>query len=730
MPKQSSVPILLDDVLGDVEADARYQAIEGGKKQKMQEAIKDHEGRLADWWYQSRVHHAENRQEMATDEDFADGIQWTEDDKAVLELRGQAPLVFNEVKPAVEWICGTERRARVDWKVHPRGDEDRVPAERKTKLLKYLSDVNRAPWHRSRAFRECATAGLGWLETGIRGNGDREPLFIRSESWRNMWYDPISREFDLGDARFLHRSRVLDLDVAGTMFPWAKETIEKASGTIEQIAANATDDFFESQLYYDADASHTVVVADALSARDLGRRRVVPMVETWYRIPAQVQIVRGWDRYDGLEFDESNQEMKEATEAGDLILFDAIRMRMRCAVGIEDGQLLQDLPSPYRHQRYPFVPVWGYRRARDGKPYGIVRNARDPQEDLNKRRSKALYILSSNRVVMDEDAVDEEEHGNVEDIVADPAGVIRKRRGSDFELETDKGLAREHVEMAIQDSDYIRQTSGVTGENLGLESNATSGKAIMARQNQGSVVTTTLFDNLRLALQLSGELQLSNVEQFYSWEKKIRVTNERGKAEFLSINGANPDTGEMEDPITASQADFIIDETPFHETIRMAMFEQMADMVAKQPPEIAIQLLDMVFELSDLPGKDAMVARLRQINGQSDPDEPDDPEALAKRQAQEQAEREQQELALRDALSTIEEREAKTAKTQQEAQKTALENLSASLQAALETLQAPAIAPTADALLAETAQAAQPQQPMPPQPEPSLAQPGTPPLVN
>jgi hypothetical protein len=723
----SNAPILLDDVLGDVEADARYQAIEGGKKQKMQEAIKDHEGRLGDWWYQSRVYHAENRQEMATDEDFADGIQWTEEDKAVLQERGQAPLVFNECKPAIEWICGTERRSRVDWKVHPRTDEDRVPAERKTKLLKYLSDVNRAPWHRSRAFREAATAGLGWIETGIRGNADREPLFVRSESWRNMWYDPISREFDLSDARFLHRARILDLDVAGAMFPWAKETILKASGTLEQIASHASDDFFESQLYYDADASHTVVVADALSARELGRRRVIPMVETWYRIPAQVQIVRGWDRYDGLEYDETNGEMKEATETGDLILFNAIRMRMRCAVGIEDGQLLQDLPTPYRHQRYPFVPVWGYRRARDGKPYGVLRNARDPQEDLNKRRSKALYILSSNRVIMDEDAVDEEEHGNVEEIVADPSGVIRKKRGSDFTLETDRGLAREHVEMGIQDSEYIRQTSGVTGENLGLESNATSGKAIMARQNQGSVVTTTLFDNLRLAIQISGELQLSNVEQFYSWEKVIRITNERGKPEFVNINGANPETGELEDPITASQADFIVEETPFHETVRQAMFEQMSDMVAKQPAEIAIQLLDMVFELSDLPGKDAMVARIRQINGQSDPDEPDDPAMIQKRMEQERQQQEQAALAMRDALSTIEEREAKTAKTQQEAQRAALENLSASLQTALESLQAPALAPTADTLLQEAAQSSAPKPAVPP--APGLVQPGPPPLV-
>jgi len=34
-------------------------------------------------------------------------------------------------------------------------------------------------------------------------------------------------------------------------------------------------------------------------------------------------------------------------------------------------------PSPYRHNRYPFTPIWGNRRGRDGLPYGLIRGLRD-----------------------------------------------------------------------------------------------------------------------------------------------------------------------------------------------------------------------------------------------------------------------------------------------------------------------------------------------------------------
>ena len=123
--------------------------------------------KLREWYEQEWQRQAANRYQMALDEDYYDSMQWTEEDAAELLNRGQAPLVFNEIKPTIGWMLGTERRTRIDYKVLARKKDDGASenAESKTSLMKYLSDVNKAPFHRSLAFADAIKAGVGWIET-------------------------------------------------------------------------------------------------------------------------------------------------------------------------------------------------------------------------------------------------------------------------------------------------------------------------------------------------------------------------------------------------------------------------------------------------------------------------------------------------------------------------------------------------------------------------------------
>ena len=59
-----------------------------------------------------------------------------------------------------------------------------------------------------------------------------------------------------------------------------------------------------------------------------------------------------------------------------------------------------------------------------------------------------------------------------------------------------------------------------------------SGKAILAKQDQGQMVTAEIFDNQLLAHQLEGELVLSMIEQFYTEEKTFSVTGDRYKLDY------------------------------------------------------------------------------------------------------------------------------------------------------------------------------------------------------
>lgn len=653
--------------------------------------------RLYDWWYEARVAASANRYEMATDDDFADGLQWTEEDKQELANRHQAPLVFNEVKPAVEWILGTEKRTRMDWRVLPRTEEDAEAAENKTSLLKYLDDTNKAPWKWSRAFRDATTVGVGWMEIGLRADIEEEPLFLRRESWRNMWYDWLSVEPDLSDARYIFRTKVIDTDVAVIVWPERENEIRQAALTRDRLPYWVEDDYFDTQLYYDQDGPKTIHTEDALGV-NYGRREGVRLVEAWHRMPARVKVMRGIPEFHGDVYDEANPRMKQAVDDGVASLFDAVRMIVYLSIFIEGGAMLQHGESPYRHNRFPFVPLWGYRRGRDNAPYGVVRNTRDPQEDLNKRRSKALFILSTNQIIMDEDAV--EDRDELEEQAARPDGVIEKKPGKHFEIRHQEKLAEEQLLLAQQDADYIRQGSGVTGENLGMETNATSGKAILARQNQGSVVTTTLFDNLRLARQVAGEIALSVMEQTYGDQKVIRLTNDIGGLKFQTLNGFDPQTGEFVNDITASHADFKISEQDYKESLRMAMFETLFDMLGKLPGEIALEILDVVLEFWDVPGKDEIVARIRAINGHPDPRSPEaKAEAEARDASRKQLDQQRTMAELRALVADAREKEAKADKTTADAEGSRISTILEALDAALKTVQVPEAAVVADDLI-------------------------------
>ena len=172
--------------------------------------------KINNWYEYEWQTQAPNRYQMMLDCDYYDSMQWTQEDAQVLMERGQAPLVFNEIKPTIDWMIGTERRARIDYKVLPRKKDKEAAddAENKTQLLKYLSDVNKEHFHRSQVFESSVKAGVGWFEIGVKGDPTEELLYVRNEDWRNIVYDSNGVEMDGSDMRYQFRSRYLDTDIA------------------------------------------------------------------------------------------------------------------------------------------------------------------------------------------------------------------------------------------------------------------------------------------------------------------------------------------------------------------------------------------------------------------------------------------------------------------------------------------------------------------------------------
>lgn len=638
--------------------------------------------RIVNWWFQERERQAANRYHQAIDHDFYDNLQWAQEDAEEVMGRGQAPLVFNEVAPMVDWLIGTERRTRVDWNVLPRADDDVDNAETKKKVLKYLADVNKAVFNRSRAFSDACKVGVGWLDSGVCADPTKEPIYNRYEDWRFVLWDSSATDLGLEDARYIFRWRWVDLDIAEAVFKDRRSALRRAA-VAAALMDEEEEDFWYLGQHFQARDETGQVLGRRTYLSDAGmlnnRRERVRLIECWYRMPAVCQMCYGDHEFDGKEFDRSDPAMVQAKADGAIGIYDQIKMKMYVAIFTEKD-LIAHGASPYKHQKFPLTPIWCYRRGRDRMPYGVIRRVRDIQEDLNKRASKAQFILSTNQVIAEDNATEDWEQLREE---ADrPDGVIVHKRGSKIEIRRDTEMATGQLEFMELDALKIQRNVGVNDENLGRQTNAESGEAIKARQLQGSVTTTEPFDNLRLAVQIDGEKQLSLSEQYMTAPKVIRLTGHRGMLEWTKINQPElqPD-GSVRwlNDVTASQADFVVSEADFHGTLRQAMFETMMQMVSRAgiTPEFALKLLRMSFEFSDFPNKDEIVADLRKMTGEPDPTRKLTPEEQQQQDAV--AKQQQAMLAQQQKLGelAIQEAAAKVKKMNAEAEKILVESTAA-----------------------------------------------------
>lgn len=663
--------------------------------------------KLISLYRQELERQAENRHEMALDEDYYDGIQLTEEDLQVLAKRGQPPTTYNVLAVSMNWVFGSEKRGRTDDKILPRGKEDAPAAERKTEVMKYLTDVNLSAFHRSDAFEDCAKVGVGWLECGLQEEDDGEPIYERHESWRNVLWDSAGGKFQ-DDWRYMFTTRFVDEDVALAMFAHVPGAADKIRASARESTVLGGIDTLDGDLAMDfGEAQRESVIGHHLQAHV---RRRVRLIKAEYRTPEEVvKIVGG--TFNGQIYDENDSRHVEEVQSGRAQKKTKMAMRMRLAI-LTPNYCLYDGPSIYRHNSFSLTPIWCYRRGRDGLPYGIVRNLRPIQDVVNKSASKAQHIMNTNKVLVEEDALG---GGMTLDDLADEASaadaVIVLRPGAlgagKIQLNSERGLDQAHIAQFTNAVGMIERVGGVNRDNLGQQTNAESGVAVRARQEEGSLATSGPFDNLRLAHQIHGSKKLSLVEQFMTEEKQFRITNKRGQPQFVAINDGLP-----ENDITRSRADFIISEEDWRATMRQSQAEQMAELMARMPPDLVMATFDLVVDMMDFKNADEFAKRIRAMTGQKDPDQSEPtPEDMANEQAkaaQQQMQQADFELAMQERAAKIEDLKASARKKDADVdvQNATMFNLNmtgmnSAMSAATQVIQAPTIARVADGIIRE-----------------------------
>lgn len=555
-------------------------------------------------WFKAAVERRQDWTKKARiDYRFYFGDQWEEADRQALKKQKRPAITINRVRPLINLVSGYQRLNRYEPDFLPRTANDLELCKVRKGITKYIMDSSKYDREESRVFLDSAISGLGWFEVGY--TFDHHAMdgkaFIKRASPFDIYLDPECREPDLSDAEYICRAKwVSKADLIRT-YPEKQTEIEGFAQRYDKDEDVEEVDF--EPLWYSQ------------------ARKKARLVEIWYKertMKVYYQVGLG------------QVVPKEELQPGmtPLRSFRVPQTEIRCAVILADVEL-EDIPSPYKHGRFPFAPFYAYYLGEEEEdPAGIVRDLQDPQRELNKHRSQLLHLINTmaNKgwfLRKGQPLVKKQ----LETAGSSPGVVIEYDVEQPQQFDTTQ-IPSSFAALDKQGSEDFKNISGVNEAMMGTEvGSSASGKAIALKQRQAVTQLAGLFDNLRetkeLVLQLlwGGPGVPGIVPQYYTEQKTFRIVGENGRQDFVTINQpqfagydllGNAITQTLND-LSVGEFDIVIADTAATPTQRTEQFYALLEMVQKGiqiPP-------DMIIEASDLPQKEELKRRLQQQQQQA-----------------------------------------------------------------------------------------------------------------
>ena len=543
--------------------------------------IEDAHAKIVRWFEAAERASIDEREEAEMSRRYVNGIQWTDEEIAALRRRGQPVITVNRIRDKISLLTGMERKQRSDPKCFPRTPSEEERADAATQALRYVADDTEFPAIRSAVFEEILVEGFGGAELGLEDDGKGGAnVTITHVPWDRIWRDPHARAGDFSDAVHLGLVLWMDKDQLLDMYPGADETID--------------DGFSEHFGSYDDKPG-------VVQWRDNTRQRV--------------RVVQAYWREGG--------EWWGATIN-------------------RAGFLAEPQPSPFKDKRgrsaCPLVLQSAY-VDHENRRFGMVRDLISLQDEINKRRSKALHLLSVNRTIAEAGAVDDEDHARRE--AAKPDGWITVNPGLKLEMQPGGDLAMGQFKL-LEHATAEMQQKGPNAAMSGTDPRDQSGRAILAQQAGGAAANEPLADALRMWSRRVMEVAWMACREFWKAERWLRVTDDIGKLQFLGINrqvrlmdelGAMPEEQRalamqqlqlvpgdprllqvvrVENDISDLEVDIDIEEGQDVPAMAAEQFQTLAQMVPNLPPHMQEPAWKILIRSSSLKDKGELMEMLEQ----------------------------------------------------------------------------------------------------------------------
>lgn len=542
-------------------------AVKGDSTKPDDDGDEDNLPQLTAWFEDAEEATEDARKTSERDRDYFDGKQFTAAELKILRDRGQPDIVINRIQPKVTFLLGWEASNRTDPRAFPRTPMDEDASEAATDALRYVHDASDLQQHFSGCWEHMLVEGYGGLELTIEANQDGQPEIVPVMwPWDRLFYDPHSRRHDFSDARY----------VGGVLWMDHEEVTERWPEAADAIGTMVNEQSFSRT--YD-DRPNKWVSRGSVGS---GRKRV--------------RIVQMYHREDGV--------WRHCT--------------------FTKGAKLEAMDVPFIDQKglswCPLLLQSAY-VDRQNNRYGLVRSMIGVQDEINKRRAKALHRLTMRQFQFERGAVDDVDAMKAE--LAKPDGAIETNPGFAFAPLDKTAELRGELEL-LQEAKNEIELLGPNAAMLGKDSKAPSGRAILANQQSGQTEISFLLDRHRHLKKRTYQRIWDLIRQYKNAEWWVRVTDDEKNVKFVGLNrpvtvkeelakrmegqGMPPEEIQAamaqlqgdprleqvvrtENNTTEMNMDITIEEVPDSANVQMEQFEQLTRLAPAVvfPPEIYIE---------------------------------------------------------------------------------------------------------------------------------------------
>ncbi len=529
-----------------------------------------------------------NREEAAEDKLFSvPGGQWDPEVRQQREAEGLPCLEINTVPQFTAQLVGDWRQSRNAVKVVPEESGDSAVAAIRSDLIRSIEQKSRAARVYDNAFESMVTCGDGAFQIAVEYAGEDvfdQDIVLKpiddalSVVWDRTSLDPTGR-----DATRCWVDENYPRKEFNRLWPEADPSeLEKETQNACRIGG-----------WYDSD---------------------IVRVTAYWRI-----ILR--DRLLLLFQDGSIRAVDDDTNLDELIEKYGPPVRSRIApcryaqMHLVTGFKILAGPFEYKLNRLPVIRMTGRTMNVDGRRvrHGIVRPMKDVVRMKNFHRSVAAEQLGyapKAKWIATETAIEgREDDFRLAHKKRDPLLVVNDGAiiGQDIQrIDPPKIEAALLNESNINTQD-MKDVTGIHDASLGIKSNETSGRAIMARQREGDIASLTYYDNGNAAILEGGDVINQLIGQIYDGTRIIRVIGEDEQAKLLKINDpmdpTSPDlaTGTYDVAITTGAS---------YTTRRVEAAQAMMEAVQVFPQMMQVAG-DLVAKAQDWPGAEELAERLR-----------------------------------------------------------------------------------------------------------------------